>query len=409
MSPPRDRLACTPVESLDPPLDAVVVGAGIIGAACARELLRDGRRVCILESDVPGGGVSARSQGHLIVLDDTDVELALLRYSNELWADVLPSLPEDCEVDFGGTLWVASTAREMAIAEAKVARLEAAGVEAELLGARALAMAEPRLRPGLAGGFRVPGDSVLYPPAVVRWLLARAIEDGATLVAGRVSSIGERHVVADGRSLGCELIVNAAGIGAAELMPTLPITPRRGHLVITDRYPGFVRRHVMELGYFDSAHGSEAASVAFNTQPRRTGQLLIGSSREFVGLDTRINPAVRARMLARACEFIPDLARLSVLRTWVGFRPATPDNLPLIGAWPALPGVWVAAGHEGLGITTALATGRLLADLVAGTTPAIDAAPFDPVRPMTPGRAPSDGPPVDDGSRAVEPRARGDT
>ncbi len=125
-----------------------------------------------------------------------------------------------------------------------------------------------------------------------------------------------------------------------------------------------------------------AASVAFNVQPRATGQLLIGSSRELVGWDASINRDVLARMLQRAVAFMPGLSRLPVIRTWTGFRPATPDALPLIGAWPDVDGLWIAAGHEGLGITTALGSGSMLAALIAGGTPAIDPTPFAPGRAM---------------------------
>jgi glycine/D-amino acid oxidase-like deaminating enzyme len=120
--------------------------------------------------------------------------------------------------------------------------------------------------------------------------------------------------------------------------------------------------------------------VAFNVQPRATGQLLIGSSRELAGWDTGVNHAQLRRMIGRTLEYLPGLAAAAVLRTWVGFRPATPDNLPLIGPSPAVPGLWIAAGHEGLGITTSLATGQLVADLVAGRRPALDCAPFAPDR-----------------------------
>jgi glycine/D-amino acid oxidase-like deaminating enzyme len=172
--------------------------------------------------------------------------------------------------------------------------------------------------------------------------------------------------------------VNAAGAAAARLLPALPIEPRKGHLVITTRAPGFLRHQAVELGYLKSAHTLTRESVAFNVQPRKTGQVLVGSSREFVGFDATINPRVRACMLARACSFMPGLARLSALRTWVGFRPATPDKLPLVGKWEE--GLYVAAGHEGLGVTMATGTARLLADLVAGRKPPIDPAPFDPRR-----------------------------
>jgi glycine/D-amino acid oxidase-like deaminating enzyme len=87
-------------------------------------------------------------------------------------------------------------------------------------------------------------------------------------------------------------------------------------------------------------------------------------------------------MVRRALEFAPALASLSAIRTWTGFRPATPDNLPLIGAWPEAPGLTVATGHEGLGITTALGTARLVADAVLGRTSPIDPSPYRPTRPF---------------------------
>ena len=108
--------------------------------------------------------------------------------------------------------------------------------------------------------------------------------------------------------------------------------------------------------------------------------MIVGSSRELVGWDTSLDSRMLARMIARAAEFIPSLASMQMVRTWIGFRPATPDKLPLIGAWPAIPGLWIAAGHEGLGITTSLGTAQLIADLVAGREPPIDVSPFAPAR-----------------------------
>jgi glycine/D-amino acid oxidase-like deaminating enzyme len=174
-----------------------------------------------------------------------------------------------------------------------------------------------------------------------------------------------------------DTVVVAAGGASAQLVPALPIVPRRGHLVITDRYPGFLHHQVIEIGYH--AHASAGRSVAFNVQPRSNGQILIGSSRELAGWDRSMDGSLRARMLRRAREYLPRLSSLSALRTWVGFRPATPDGLPLIGEWE--PGLFVAAGHEGLGITTSLGTARMLAHLARGHVPDVDPRPFDPRRP----------------------------
>ncbi len=176
--------------------------------------------------------------------------------------------------------------------------------------------------------------------------------------------------------------MNAAGAAAPLLTPGLAIAPRKGHLVITDRHPGFCRHQLVELGYLASAHGPDrqTESVAFNLQPRATGQMLLGSSREFAGFDAAINRGIRARMIRRGLAFMPALAGLSAIRTWVGFRPATPDNLPLVGAWSRTPGLFVAAGHEGLGVTTALGTARLAADGILRRASAIDPAPYAPER-----------------------------
>ncbi len=360
--------------------DVIVVGGGVVGAACAFYLTAEGLSVLVLEAGFAGGGTTATGMGHLAVLDDNEAEFALSAYALQLWRELAPELSPECEDDPTGCLWVAVDEAEMAHVPRKAAFYRARGVAAEELSPADLARLEPRLRPGLAGGLLVPGDRVLYQPAVTRWLLARAAERGGELRAARVSAIdGGGVTLASGERIAAEVVINAAGPWAADLTRELPIEPRKGHLVITDRHPGFCRHQLVELGYLKSVHELAAESVAFNVQPRKTGQLLIGSSRQFVGWDSGLDRRLLSRMLRRALEYMPDLAAVTAIRTWVGFRPATPDKLPYIGRWGS-DGPWLAAGHEGLGITTAPATGRLLADLVLGRRPAIDPAPFDPNR-----------------------------
>jgi glycine/D-amino acid oxidase-like deaminating enzyme len=158
------------------------------------------------------------------------------------------------------------------------------------------------------------------------------------------------------------------------------IKKRKGHLVITDRYPGFVRHQLVELGYLKSAHSVSADSVAFNVQPRRTGQILIGSSRQYGAEGKEVDYPILTRMLQRAQEYIPGLAQMSAIRTWTGFRAATADKLPLIGPWPGDDSLFLATGHEGLGITTSLGTARILVDQITGATPEIPIEPYLPSR-----------------------------
>ena len=358
--------------------DVVIVGAGIVGAACARALARDGMRVTIVDAAMIGGGTTAAGMGHVVVMDDNPAQLALTRYSRELWQELADELPEDCEFDACGTLWVAEDDEELAAAREKQTVLRKHGVCAELLDDRQLAEAEPQLRPGLAGGLLQPDDLVVYSPCVARWLVDQARAKGAVVrVDTRVVSLGGDHVMlADGTRLAAGCVVNAAGTAAPRLTPGVPIRPRKGHLVITNRYPGFIRRQLVELGYIKSAAGGAKESVAFNVQARHTGQILIGSSRQYDIESEEIDAAIVGRMLRRAIDFLPGLAGLTAIRTWTGLRPSTEDKLPLIGRWPATPGLYLAAGHEGLGITTSLATGELVADLIAARESKIAREPY---------------------------------
>jgi D-hydroxyproline dehydrogenase subunit beta len=359
--------------------DAIVVGAGVVGGACAEALARAGARVLVLDAGYAGGGATAAAMGHVVVMDDSEAQLALTALSRALWEERADELPADCEDDPCGTLWVASEPEEMELVLAKARSYRDRGVAVDVLDGMDLRQAEPHLRPGLLGALHVPGDRVVYPPAAARFFLAEALRHGAELREGvAVTGMRARAVECPGGTIEADVVVNAAGGRAAELVPGLPIEPRKGHLVITERAPGFLRHEAVELGYLKSAHTLGRESVAFNVQPRKTGQVLVGSSREFVGADARINGPLRGRMLARAFTFMPRLAELRALRTWVGFRPATPDKLPLIGRWEK--GLYVAAGHEGLGVTMATGTARLIADLVTGRNPPIDPHPYNPRR-----------------------------
>jgi glycine/D-amino acid oxidase-like deaminating enzyme len=311
--------------------------------------------------------------GHLVVMDDSEAQFALTRYSCELWERL--DLPPEVEYERLGTIWVAATAEEMDAVRRKAAYYAGGGVRAEVLDARPLAEAEPGLRPGLAGGLLVPGDAVVYAPCAAQRLLER-IEVRFGNAVTRVEAHGV--VLDDGTRIPAGIVVCAAGASSTALLPELPLRPRKGHLAITDRYPGFVRHQLVELGYLRSAHGTVSESVAFNVQPRATGQVLVGSSRQYGNTRPEVDSPILGRMLRRAMDFMPGLADLSVIRTWTGFRAATADNLPLIG--PCRENVYAATGHEGLGITTSLGTAAILADLIAGRKPAIDPAPYLPSR-----------------------------
>lgn len=360
----------------------MVIGGGIVGAACAAECAVEGLSVAIVEKRMVGGGATAAGMGHLVVMDDSEAQFALTRYSQVLWNELRDELPREVEHDACGTIWVAADDEEMAEVLRKERFYSERGVAVEVLDAQALAEAEPNLRGGLVGGLRVPGDSVIYPPCAAQFFVERAQARGAKLFVGEaveaVTSEGVR--LRNGTSLSAGLVVNASGSWSPELTPGLSVKKRKGHLVITDRYPNFLRHQLVELGYLKSAHSVTSDSVAFNIQPRTTGQLLIGSSRQYDVDDGRVENSIVKRMLSRAMEYLPALGKLSALRAWTGFRAATPDKLPLIGPHAEHDRLYLATGHEGLGITTSVGTAKLLVDQILNRTPAIPIQPYLPSR-----------------------------
>ena len=365
--------------------DVVIVVAVIVGAACAGEFARRGLRVMVVDREMIGGGATAAGMGHIVVMDDSEAQFALTRYSQRLWQVLRPELPDDVEYEQCGTIWVAADEEEMAEVYRKREYYSARGVATEVVDATKLKQIEPNLRDGMAGGLLVSEDAVLYPPCAARFLIERAVQQGAKLRTGAsVAQIGAGRVaLSDGTEIRAKIIVNAAGADAPALTSGIEIKRRKGHLVITDRYAGFLRHQLVELGYLKSAHSVASDSVAFNAQPRRTGQILIGSSRQFGAEHKEADQAILTRMLERAREYMPALGTMSAVRTWTGFRAATPDKLPLIGPWAKDETVFLATGHEGLGITTSLATARILVDQVMDAKPEIPIDPYLPNRSTT--------------------------
>lgn len=362
--------------------DVVIIGAGIVGAACAWACANEGLRVAVVEADIIGGGATGAGMGHLVVMDDSEAQFALTRYSRSLWQQLATELPDDVEYEPCGTIWVAADEEEMNAVRQKKEFYEARGVQAEVLDAKALRAAEPNMREGLVGGLRVPGDAVIYAPCAARFFVERARSRGAELYLPRVvteiSAEGVR--LNDGSVIAAHRVVNAAGTWSPMLTPGIEVKKRKGHLVITERYAGFVKHQLVELGYLKSAHSMTTESVAFNVQPRRTGQMLIGSSRQFDVEGKEVDVNILRRMLERAAEFLPGVNRLSAIRSWTGFRAATPDKLPLIGPWLGRENLFLATGHEGLGITTSLGTAKLLVDQLLRRASEIPIGPYLPSR-----------------------------
>ncbi|MFG2330828.1 NAD(P)/FAD-dependent oxidoreductase [Streptomyces sp. NPDC048604] len=373
--------------------DVIVVGAGVVGAACAAYAAQAGLRVTVVDRGAVAGGTTGAGEGNLLVSDkEPGPELQLSLISATLWAELAASdLPSAVEYEAKGGLVVARDAAGAAALAAFAARQRAAGVDAEPVPADRLQDLEPHLAPGLAGGVHYPADAQVMPALAAAHLL-RGCGDAVTLRLGEeVTGVlrgpaGEVRGVRTPRGeIHAPYVVNAAGVHGGELARLagvhLPVLPRRGFVLVTEPLPRVVRRKVYAADYVaDVASGSAALQTSAVVEGTPAGPVLIGASRERVGFDRTLSlPALR-RLAAGAVALFPVLAGVRAMRTYAGFRPYLPDHLPAIGPDPRVPGLLHACGHEGAGVGLAPATGLVVARCLTGGELPLDIAPFRPDR-----------------------------
>lgn len=373
--------------------DVIVIGAGIIGAACALYLARAGASVTVVDRDFPASGTSRACDGLILFSDKLSAaELALAQASAALWAELAEPgvLATDFEYRRAGTLVLYESEAGLDAGRRKVAELAAAGVRAEIVAGAELRELEPVLAPDLAGAAFYGDEAQVDARLATLAMLAEARRLGARFVGG-TQVVGLAQDAA-GRIIGARTadamlpaaaVVCAAGVWSADLVRSLgielPLRPRKGHILVTARRPGLLRHPLLEGSYAASVQtAAEAVQVALVAEMTGPGNLLLGSSREFVGYDRTVSGKVVAAIAGRAARFLPALAHTAVIRSYAGLRPWTPDHLPLVGPVASVPGLWLATGHEGAGIGLAPVTGQIIAAwLVDGRMPAL----AEPIRP----------------------------
>ena len=380
-----------------PTADVVVIGAGIVGAACAHALAGAGLRVAVVDRGGVAGGTTSAGEGNILVSDKAPgPELALALRSAARWRAIADELGADAlEYEPKGGVVVARQEATFGALGELAAEQRAAGVTVEAVDAAALTALEPNLTPDVAGGAWYPQDAQVQPMLAAAALLLRARAAGAVTYLGvAVTGIdrdaagevtGVRTDAAEVPVIGAPFVINAAGTWAGEVGALagapIPVLPRRGFILVTEPLPRVVRHKVYTAEYVANVASSDAGlETSVVIEGTRGGTVLIGASRERVGFDRTMSLPVVRRLAAQAVELFPFLADVSLLRTYLGFRPYCPDHLPIIGEDPRVPGLIHACGHEGAGIGLAAVTAELLTQQLTGRTPDLDLAPFRPDR-----------------------------
>jgi glycine/D-amino acid oxidase-like deaminating enzyme len=381
-------------------VNVIVIGAGIVGAAVARSLARAGMAVTVIERGRNGGGTSSAGEGNILVSDKgPGDELALAQYASGLWPNVAAELADELgprfpsiEFERKGGLVVATTAEGAQPLLDFAADQRSAGVEATPVDAQQARELEPELTRAMTSAVFYPEDAQVQPVVVTEALIASARRAGTVFLESEAVTGGivNAHGALIGirtsrRDLHADAVVVAAGPWSGEvsrlLGVELPVKPRRGMVLVTSRMPHLIRHKVYDGDYVGAVGSNDAAlQTSSVVESTGAGTVLIGSSRQQIGFDSSLQVEVLRELARKAIALFPFLGEMSVMRSYGGFRPFMPDHLPVIGADLRMPGLWHAAGHEGAGIGLSLASAALLTDLLAGRTPAVDAAPFSPGR-----------------------------
>ncbi len=366
-----------------------IVGAGIVGAATARELAARGVDVDLFDSGPVAGGTTGLGEGNVLCSDKPpgpELELAVL--GRGAFDAIEQRYGATARIRRKGALVVHRDEASLALEPARLEAMRAAGLRCVLLEPERARALEPGLAPEILGASLFPDDLQCDPRAIARALAEEAASTGARIhTSCRVEAIepGSGVRTPDGVSEADAVVLAAGSWSAAPARGAgleLPLEPRKGQLVRLGPAGAVGVRHKVVDGGYLATVASDDAALQISTVLETTwdGHVLVGSSRERRGFDTSVDPAVTAKLVARAAGILPAVTTLEVEDAWAGLRPWLPDGLPAIGPSRAVPGLWVATGHEGAGVGLGPITGELVAAALCGERPALDLSPFDPDR-----------------------------
>ncbi|MBM3720093.1 MAG: FAD-binding oxidoreductase [Actinobacteria bacterium] len=369
--------------------DLVIIGAGIVGAMCAHYAIASGLRTIVIDRNSVASGTTGAGEGNIMVSDKSpgpELDLALI--SRELWFEVGARVGDSFELVAKGGVSVARSnpkpLHDLAESQSRV------GVDAREVDQIALSKLEPFISPEIKYGVHYPQDAQCQPMLAAARILQDFQRRGGKVIARQEvleieESDGALSIRTPDMIFRTTHIINAAGTWAGEIAKRagsdLPIMPRRGFILVTAPLPQYVFHKVYDSDYVDNVASSDAdLQTSTVIEGTKSGTILIGASRERVGYDKSMSVPVIKKLARQATSLFPVLKDAQLLRVYNGFRPYSPDHLPVIGPDSKIKGLYHCAGHEGAGIGLSAASGKLIAELIQGVKPLIDPTPFSPAR-----------------------------
>ena len=361
--------------------EVAIIGGGIVGCAVAYYIAESGLDCVLIEKNDIASGTSSRCDGNVTIVDKDpgfDSQMSLL--SQELVVDLQKKLNLPFEFRVHGSILVCDNDDEMQAATDWVKTQRDAGLKFNVLSPKDIKKESPFFADDIPGGLECETDSLINPYLFCYSLIDKARSFGLDVkTQSEVTNIipGDDFTIeTTNGDVKAKKVINAAGVWAPFIGKMLdldiPIVPRKGHILVASRQQPVMMRNVMEFGYLMNKFGQERIAdkrtaehgVALVLEPTESQNFLVGSSRQFVGYDSSIDIQVVETIAKRALRFFPKMDDFKIIRSYTGFRPFTEDHLPIVSAVEEIPGFYIAAGHEGDGISLATGTGKLMEEII---------------------------------------------
>ena len=372
--------------------DAIVIGAGLVGACSALSLVNAGLRVLVLDRGPVASGTTGAGEGNILVSDkEPSAELTLALRSRDAWFEINTDIGGGFELEDKGGVVVSRSEKGIADLKKLSAMQAQHGIQVVELDAKGVKEIEPYISDSVEYAVLYPQDAQCQPMLAAAQIMRAVKKRGGAFIQGEnVKSINVKSgkvvgLTTEKNTYTCPIIINATGTWAGEIAKMagsyLPIMPRRGFILVTAPAPKIIHHKVYDADYVANVASSDAdlqsSAVVEGTE---SGTILIGASRERVGFKSDLDVAVLRQLARQAISLFPILSNIALLRAYRGFRPYAPDHLPVIGEDANVKGLWHAAGHEGAGIGLAPATGELITAQITSTKTFMDPTPFSPKR-----------------------------
>jgi len=381
--------------------DIAIFGSGVNGLSTAYELSKRGKSVLIVEKHELGAGASSSCDDMIFLqTKKPGILLEMALRSLELFKDLRKELPCDIEFDTRGGTILIENEDQLSVMQDFVSKQAQYGLDVEIIDAKALKKIQPFVSPHVIASTYGTKDSQVNPLRLMYAFYAGATKRGTRLLRGvwpvSIASKSSHWAISlsSGDTVEAGSVVNATGAWTNEvtrlLDVELPISPRKGQIMVTEAIPAVGKTNVLSAQYIVSklrSHSDKKSEsvvdrlgLGFAFTGTENGNYLLGSTREDAGFDKTTNPETLTLLAKQLKRFFPVMADIHFIRTFAGFRPSTSDGMPIIGELPDHPGFFIAAGHEGDGIALSPITGKVMADLVEGKKPEFNLEKLNPAR-----------------------------